>query len=224
MSKIILVSLLLLFLLGKTTNAQESVIEEINYEQLQEYIRLAKVNYPRKKIFEAQEASAKSQVPMAKLSYLEMFNASYFYRPNNRTVINTVNPFVFNGFQFGASVNLGSFFQKPFQVKQAKQQYKVAKLENEEYEVTLENEVKSRYYDFIKVRNELKIRVQDSQDAKTALSDMQFKYERGEVEFDVYAQARTSMSTAMSVQLASEVAFLKAKDALEEIIGISLTE
>ena len=222
MYKIIgLMVVLTIGVIGKI-EAQESIIDEINYSQLEEFIRLAKENYPRKKIFEAQEASAKSQVSAAQLSYLEPLSAAYFYRPNNRIAIDAVNPYLVNGFQFGASLNLGTFFQKPSQIKQAKKQHEIAMLENEEYERTLENEVKSRYYDYIQLQNELKLRVQDMQDAKTGLSDMQYKYERGEVEFEGYNEARTSFSASTSAKLIAEVNFLKAKDALEEVVGVKL--
>ncbi|WP_345229928.1 TolC family protein [Olivibacter ginsenosidimutans] len=219
--KIILV---LFLLVGVFTGAkaQESIIQDVNYNQLQQFIELAKTNYPRKKIYEAQEGKAKSGVPSAQVSLLEPLNASYIYRPEDKSAIDVNNPYLYNGFQFGVNLNLGTFLQKPFQIKQAKADYEIAKLENQEYNMMLATEVKSRYYEYIRAKSELKIKTQASQDTKSLYDDLKTKFERGQITHESYSMARNTYAEANSAKIEAEVNFLKAKDTLEEIIGVKL--
>lgn len=202
--------------------AQETIIPDVNYNQLERYIELAKENYPRKKIFEAQEAEAKAGVPAATLAYLDPFNASYFYRPGDKQAINLDNPYVFNGFQFGINVNLGSVLQTPFRVKQAKAQYKVAVEENNEYTLTLTNEVKRRYYDYLLALKDLRVKTTGVQNAISIGEELRYKFENGEITHESYSFAVRLLTEAESGTLLAESALLKAKDALEEIIGTTL--
>lgn len=217
--------LILMMLSGLgSTFAQESIVSQINYTQLEKYIQAAQQNYPRKQIMALNTERAKNDVPSATLSYLDIFNASYFYRPDGATSINMANPYLVNGFQFGVNVNIGNFLQKPYEVKKARTELKIAQLEEKEYETVLTNEVKSRYYAYILHLNELKLRTQSAQDNKTVSDDMRYKFEKGEITLQVYNASRISASGADSSRIQSEIDFLKAKDALEEIIGKKLEQ
>lgn len=204
--------------------SQESVIPEIKYADLEKYISLAKQNYPRKKIFETRKEVLKTAVPMAQVAYLDMFSASYFYRPQGKTAIDPLNPYNVNGFQFSVNFNLGSFLQKPFMVKRAKAEYKISQLEEQEYNAQLEREVKTRYYDYIQMVNQLKISTQTAQDNKEVNDGIRRRFEKGEVSLDVYSQSRIMQSAASSSKIDVEINYLKAKDSLEEIIGQKLSE
>lgn len=205
-------------------SAQESLLGEINYSQLESYVQLAKDNYYKSKILKVEEERSKSEVGAAQISYLDFVDVSYYYRPSDRTALNPDNPFVFNGFQIGVSFSPGSFFQKPFEVKQAKAEYEIAKLQRLDYERILENEVKSRYYDYIYSLKELKVKTEEAQANKALFEDTRLKFERGEADLQSYSGARSNMSVASTALAQVEVSFLKAKDALEEIIGMKLTE
>lgn len=213
-----------LMLTSLLVSAQESVIEDINYTQLEQFIEMAKANYPRNKIMALNEKKAKSLAPMEALSYLDMFNASYYYRPKDKTAINPENPYVFNGIQYGISVSLGSFLEKPFRIKQAKMDYEIAKLESMDYEKILSLEVKSRYYAYILQLKELKLRTQIAQDSKGMADDTALRFERGEILLEVYNSSKGAVSSAFSAKMQTEVSYLMAKDQLEEIIGKKLTE
>ena len=204
--------------------AQESIVAQINYNQLEKYIEAAQKNYPRKQILAQNTEVARNNVPIAAVSYLDAFSASYIYRPDEATAINVVNPYVVNGFQFGVSVNLGNFLQKPFEVKKAKAELKVAQLEEKEYASVLANEVKTRYYNYIYQLNELKLKTQSAQDNKTVSDDLRYKFEKGEITLQGYNEARISLSGSNSEKIQAELEFLKAKDALEQIIGKKLEE
>ncbi|HEY0670568.1 MAG TPA: TolC family protein [Sphingobacteriaceae bacterium] len=220
-----LVSLCLVVAAAVTSSlAQESIVAQINYNQLEKYIESAQKNYPRKQIFAQNTEVARNNVPIAQVSYLDILNASYIYRPDDATAINMVNPYVVNGFQFGVSLNVGNFLQKPFEVKKAKAELKVAQLEEKEYESVLANEVKTRYYNYIYHLNELKLRTQAAQDNKTVADDLRYKFEKGEITLQGYNTARVSSTGSSSDRIQAELEFLKAKDALEQIIGKKLEE
>ncbi|WP_235324410.1 TolC family protein [Pedobacter lusitanus] len=161
MKRISALTVFLLSFLCLQVSAQESIIGDINYGQLEKYIQAAKENYPKRKILKAQEEAIKTGIPIAQISYLDMFSASYFYRPGDKQAISgpgqTNNPYIVNGIQYGISFNLGAFLQKPFLVKRAKADYKVAKLQTEDYDYALVNEVKKKilylYSDFKRTEN-----------------------------------------------------------------------
>src|SRR5690606_38614569 len=114
-------------------SAQESVIEDINYTQLEQFIEMAKENYPKSKIMVLNEMKAKRLAPMEALTYLDMFTVAYYYRPSERASINPENPYSVNGFQFSVSTSIGRLVSTPSRIKQAKTDYEIAKLDREDY-------------------------------------------------------------------------------------------
>jgi outer membrane protein TolC len=210
-----------------STFAQESIIGEINYGLLEKYIEAARVNYPKRKLVKAQEDISKAGVTISQLSYLDIFSASYFYRPNDKAAIiapGTVNPYIVNGIQYGININLGNFLQKPFLVKRAKAEYKVAQLQTADYDVSLVTEVKRRYYNYVQMLQELKIRTIKTQDNKSVADNSKRRFEKGEITLDQYNFSRIQLADASTERLQTEVNYLNAKDALEEIIGQKLTD
>ncbi|MDR6782496.1 outer membrane protein TolC [Pedobacter africanus] len=224
MKKSLQIALILLMVTGLKTYAQESIIGEINYADLQKYIALAKENYPKRKAINETVTKTQNELPITALSYLDIFNASYFYRPESRSVLDPVNPYNVNGFQFGVNVNLGSFLQKPFTAKKAKSDYKIAQYQAKEYELALEVEVKKRYYTYIQQINQLKIYTTSMQDNKNTADNLRGKFEKGEISLDTYNQSRINLTNATTAKIQTEVNLLGAKDSLEEIIGVKLSD
>ncbi|MGY0037957.1 TolC family protein [Pedobacter sp. NJ-S-72] len=197
MKKIFVFSFLLFAFIGFQSSAQDTtIIGEVNYGLLEKYIQAAKEYFPRKKIYEAKVEGAKTAIPMNAVSYLDIFNASYFYRPGENTVLNAANPYSVNGFQFGVNINLGNFLQKPYLGKKARAEYKVAKLESQEYDTTLAIEVKKRYYNYVQQISQLKINTQSVQDNKNVADNLKYKFEKGELSLDVYNQSRINLASA----------------------------
>lgn len=208
-----------MLVIATSVNAQESIIPKINYADLEKYVELAKLNYAKRKVQFTKGESLKTSVTVAKMSYFDIFNGSYIYRPNGQSVVDPVNPYNVNGLQFGISVSLGTILQKPFLIKKAKQDYKVAQLELEDFDAELSVEVKKRYYDYIEQMGKLKIYTQSAQDSKGISDSMRSKFEKGQITLDLYNQARIELTSAFSLQIQTESLFLKSKDLLEEIIG-----
>jgi outer membrane protein TolC len=217
-------TLIVLMFISLDSFSQESIIGEIKYSDLEKYIDLAVQNYPRLKITDINVEKAKTDISMNAISYLDIFNASYFYRPNNKTAIDVINPYAVNGFQFSVNLNLGNFLQKPLAGKKAKADYKIAKLEAEDFRLTLATEVKKRYYAYIQQINQLKIYTQSVQDNQNVADNLKNKFEKGEVALDTYNQSRINLTIASTSKIQTEVNLLSAKDALEEIIGMKLSE
>jgi outer membrane protein TolC len=235
MKKTYTLIVVLLCLLSLNTSAQESIIGEINYTLLEKYIQTAKEYYPRRKVFEAQKDVSKTAITIAQINYLDIFSASYYYRPNGQaastggtatipgTTGNT-NVIFGNGIQYGISVNLANFLTKPFLVKRAKSEYKVAQLQSADYEITLVSEVKRRYYTYVQMLAELKIKTQTAQENKTVADNARRRFEKGEIALDGYNASRIQLSDSNTNQIQTEVNYLTAKDALEEMLGKKLSE
>ena len=229
MKKITALSIIFTGLFSMGAFAQESIIPEINYTTLDKYIAAAKDYFPRRKVFKYQEEISKTAITTATLSYLDLFSASYFWRPGDKAAISdpsnpTFNPYVFNGVQVGVSINLGTYAAKPVAVKRAKLEYKVAQLQSQDYEIALVRDVRQRYYNYIQALAQLKVRTQASQDNASVSANARNKFERGEIQIDVYNAARLLLSESNIRQIESELLYLNAKDALEEIIGKKLSD
>ncbi len=214
----------MLVFLGGALSAQTSFLSDVNYGHLEKLISLALENYPRTNILKIQEREANNSIGMARMSYLDVVNVSYFYRPEDRATLNPENPFVFNGFQLGLTISPGIFFQKPYEVKSAKMAHEVSKLQIVDAERTLITRVKSVYYDYIAARNDVRLKGELYQELNTLFEEVKFKYEKGEATLEAYSSARTSSLQANGDLSESEVAYLRAKDELEELIGVSLDD
>src|SRR5690606_12097968 len=106
MKKISFLITLILIAVTSMVKAQETILTEINYGQLEKFIQMAKEHYPQRKILEEQEKIAKNTYTMANISYLDLFNANYYYRPDEQQALDVLNPYVTNGFQFGINITL----------------------------------------------------------------------------------------------------------------------
>ena len=224
MKRATLVLILISTIFAPSVKAQETVMDEINYNQLEKFIQMAKDYYPQRKILAEQETQAKNDLTMSNLSYLDLFNASYFYRPESRQALNVENPYITNGFQFGINVNLGSYLSKPFEAKNAKSDLEIAKLEKQIYDKELEKEVKTRYYNYVLQLKELKLKTIAAQDVSTTVQDITNRFERGEMTLEEYNSGRAALSEVGSTKIQTEINYLRAKDDLEEIIGTKLAD
>jgi len=224
MKKSLLLLAAILTISSLRVNAQETVMDEINYNQLEKYIQMAKEYYPQRKIKEELEKQAKTEVTIQTISYLDLFNANYYYRPNEREALDVMNPYVTNGFQFGVSLNLGRYLQKPFTGKIVRSELKIAQLEKQIFDTQLEKEVKSRYYKYVLNLKELKLKTVSAQETLGNLQNITTRFEKGEIPLEEYNSARAAVLDANSTKMQTEISYLQAKDGLEEIIGSKLQE
>ncbi len=220
--------LLLPFSIGFKVYAQDTFVNSVNNDLLEKYIEAAKHNNLNKRIIDKRAEGVKTAIPVAILSYLDIANLSYIYRPSGNQAVATPgvgsNPYAFNGVQYGLSLSVGAFLAKPYQIKSAKINYEIAKMESDLYGITLESEVKNRYYNYLESVAMLKISTQNLQDMTLLTESLKTKFENGTATLDAYDQSRTSLNGAKNAQISADVSFMKSRDALEEIIGKKLTE
>src|SRR5690554_983719 len=205
MKKILLIASVLIAANISKASAQETIMAEINYTQLERYIEMAKAYYPQRQILNEQENIAKNQHTMANISYLDLFSANYYYRPEEREALNSYNPYVTNGFQLGVGINLGTYLQKPFLAKSAKSNVKIVQLEKKILDTQLEKEVKNRYYNYILQLRELKLKTIEAQDINGTFQSVTNRFEKGEITIEEYNTARSAVSTAGSNRMQTEL-------------------
>ena len=104
--------------------AQQTLMTEVDNPFIDTLIVYAKKNYPRVKYFEARINAAKANLKKQKLGWFESATLSYVLQPSNGNTSSASNPVLLNGYQFGVFLNIGSLLERPFTIKQAKEEVK----------------------------------------------------------------------------------------------------
>lgn len=217
----LLTSLILILQIGKS-RAQDSMMSEISYVYLEKLIATAKENYPRMNSFEGRIKAAKTTVGQEQLSWLDAFSFSYIYNPKN--TLDLATPRFFNGYQVAFNLNLSSLLQKPGNVKQARESVKLAQYVLDEYHLTLESEVKRRYFTYIQALSNLRLQTKIASDALNVSREIKTRYEKSETTFEQYTLSQMSYSNALQSKIGAESNFLIAKASLEELLTKKIEE
>ncbi|NCI45549.1 TolC family protein [Sediminibacterium soli] len=198
--------------------AQESVNvnDEVSYPFLGKLIDTARKYYPKMRSFDHRINIANSNITKARLSWFDIFTFSYLYSPNNSTTL--VNPSLFNGYQLGMFVNIGSLITKPHNIRQAREQLAISKLDKEEYNLNIEAEVKMRYFRYVKELTMLKAMSQGLVDAENAMKQLRYKFEKSETTFEEYSRSLLVYADRRQSVIESQGALLVAKSSLEELV------
>lgn len=199
----------------------QSMLDDVSYESLEKLIDAAKENYPRVRAMSKQVDIAHVDITKAKLGWFQPLSVSYFYMPPWGIDQNNA-PFLFNGFQFGITLNVGALIQTPSDIKKAKLQKEVSQLNKDEYLLSLNTEVKTRYFAFIASKSVLNARLKASLDANTLQKDLKFRYQKGEISFDELTRSNTEVIQQNISRITAEQAYLTTVASLEEIIGVPL--
>jgi outer membrane protein TolC len=225
------------FAAALSAKAQNTLIPEISEPFIDKLINTAKANYPRLKSLNNRINIAQGNISRAKLSYLDALTFSYVYQPNNTFNLNALQTVtgdgatgagvtnrtsLFQGAQFGVFFNLGGFLQKPYAVKQARQELAIVNNDMQETFITLTSQVKKRYYTYLQKLTLLKLQMQTSTDADNLMRDLKYKFEKGEESLDSYTRARISNTQQIQSKINAEVDLFIAKTDLEEILGEKL--
>lgn len=212
-----------LILIFQLASAQESILSDYSPLFVQKLIAVAKENYPKSKAYEHQIKIAKYNLTGQKTSWLDPFSFSYLLRQNNNTV-DIVNPQLLTGYQFGVSLNPGALLKKPFTIKAAKEEVKIAQLEQNEYALQLESEVTRRYMYYLQSLNTLKLQNKIVVDAESSFNDLKIRYQRSEITFQEYNSASTALSNAHMSRVQAEANMITAKASIEELLVRKLEE
>jgi outer membrane protein TolC len=213
---------LTLFILTFAGNiyAQETMFQDLSYSYLEKLIATAKKNYPEVKALQEQVNIARSTFHQASFSWLDAFSASYIYSP--QSVVNANAPLIFKGYQLVATISLGSLFEKPYTIHNAREAVKVAEDQQEEYNLTIEANVKRYYFAYLEAQADLRNKVNAVQDATIAVNQIKHTFDKGETTFQVYSEALTNLYNQNSFRLQAELAVFTAKTNLEELLGVKL--
>jgi len=196
--------------------AQESIYSEINYSLLDKLIDAAKTNYPLMKSTRIRLLMAQDNVKKtSKGVWYDFFSFSMSYSPTN--TISIAN-YVLTGYQFGFSLNFATLLQKPYLLKDAKNQLMLTQLDKDNYEANLEYEVKSRYFKYLESLTMLKTLTKSTVDIEASFKQLKYKFEKAEESFDNYNKGLISVTQQKQSIISAEGALIMAKYSLEEIV------
>lgn len=198
-----------------------SVADELSEAYLQKLVNTAMVHYPQGKVFDARKEGAEFAVKRARLSYFDIFSFSYLFVPGLQA---TVNPLLQTSYQFGFFANVGSLIQKPAFIKQTKADVKTIGYEKQVFELTLESEVRQRYYAYIEKRALLRVIAQSLLDLESMQKSVRHKFEKGEETLENYSKALLAYSNQLQIKVTTEGEILIAKSLLEEMLGQKLED
>jgi len=198
------------------------MMPDVSYTYLEKLVEVAKKNYPRVKVYDHKVTQAKVSVTKAQLSWFDIFSFNYLYSPNNASTL--VNPALFNGYQYGINVNLGNIAVKAPSVRIAKEDLKIARDNQMEYDLNIEAIVKQRYFAYVSQVAILSLRTKNASDIQSSTQQLKYKFEKGEETLDNYNKGLTFYANAIESKIAAESGVLIAKSALEEILGEKLED
>jgi outer membrane protein TolC len=216
----VVVLLLFFFVLTGKTYGQVSMFQDLNYPYLEKLIATAKKNYPQVKVLQDQVTIAKSTYHQSNFTWLDIFTASYIYSPES--AINAAQPVIFKGYQLVATVSLGSLFEKPYTIHNARVAVDIAEETKAQYDLTIEAQIKRYYFAYLEAQADLRNKVNAVQDATTAVNQIKHTFEKGEATFTVYNEALTNLYNQTSFRVQAELALFTAKTNLEELLGTKL--
>ncbi len=212
---------LILLTFSVCVHAQESIYSEISFPLMQKIVDAAKENYPKMKAYQRKIIMAQDNITKTKRSWYDFFSFSMNYSPTNSI---SISNYVLTGYQFGLGINFATLLQKPYVVKEAKNQLIIAKLDKEEYDLGFELDVKSRYVKYIQLLTVLKLQSKNEVDLDANFKQTKYKFEKGEETFDNYNKALIAVTETKQNIIASEGNLLIAKYSLEEVIGKKLED
>lgn len=211
----------LLLLSSNSLNAQESMIPELSYPFLEKLIYSAKQNYPLMAANLRKVNFANYNLKKAKLSWFDFFTLSAFYSPNTSVTLTNAT---LTGVQVGLFINFSNIIQKPTLIKQTKEEVAIAQLTADQYAITLETDVKNRYFKYIQTLTVLRVQNQNAIDIEALFKQIKFKYERGEETLENYTKLMIQNADQKQKIIDAESAVLIAKTTLEELVGKKLEE
>lgn len=206
--------------LADSASAQETMFQDLSYTYLEKLIATAKKNYPQMKVLQDQVDIAQSSFHQSAFTWFDGLSASYIYSPE--TALNLTQPFVFKGYQLVATISLGNLFEKPYTIHNARIAAKIAQEQVDEYNLTIEAQVKRFYFAYVAAQADLRNKVNAVQDATTAVNQLKHSFEKGEITYQVYSQALTNLYNQNSFRVQAELAVFTAKTNLEELLGTKL--
>lgn len=201
--------------------AQESMIPELSYPFLEKLIFSAKQNYPLMAANLRRINFANYNVKKAKLSWFDFFTLSAFYSPSTSVTLTNAT---LTGVQIGLFINFSNVIQKPTLIKQSREELAIAQLTADQYAITLETDVKNRYFRYMQALSVLRVQNQNAIDIEALFKQIKFKFERGEETLENFTKLMIQNADQKQKIIDAESTVLIAKTNLEELVGKKLEE
>ncbi|TAF56947.1 MAG: hypothetical protein EAZ62_00350 [Sphingobacteriia bacterium] len=201
--------------------AQESMLPDVSYPLLEKLVFTARENYPRVKANQTRINVANLRIQQAQLGWFDFLSFSAFYSPSSTQAITGGS---LTGTQLGFFMNLGVLFQKPNTVKIAREESKLAQHTYQEYLLTIESEVKQRYFRYVQQNALLRVAHSNSIDVDNIFKVLKIRFEKGEETFENFSRVVTQLTEAKQRIVDAEASLLITKTSLEELLGKKLEE
>jgi outer membrane protein TolC len=216
--KVFLIFILFILFLNKSSLAQETILPGISGNYIKKLIDTAKANYPKVKSYQNRVNIASDVISKTKASLFNAITLSYVYQPG-QAKINPVNPGTsyYQGFQAGIFLNVGTLIQQPYMVRQAKEEFQIAKHDQDEYTINLETEVKKRYYIYLQRQAQLKLQITSLQEAESSFKDMKYRFEKGEETFENLNKSQNDLINHKTIKIDAETNLYLSKADIENI-------
>ncbi len=209
-------------------SAQESILPNISDTFIEKLIASAKLHYPKAKTYEDRVNIAHINIQKARQDWFNIFSLNYLYSPaqsgGGSLVVTGGGQSFLGGYSVGFSTSIGNVLQKPGQVKIAKQELDIAKLNEEEYLLNIAAIVKQRYYIYVQQQSLVNWSTRNVESSDSIYQESKHKFEKGEVPFDTYNSTYQAYASTVQAKIQSETQLLIAKSNLEEIIGSKLED
>lgn len=109
-------------------------------------------------------------------------------------------------------------FEGKIKDAKTKEKVKLAQYDLDEYQLTLETEVKKRYFSYIRARTYLRLQTKITSDALNISHNVKTRFEKSETTFEHLTMSEMSYSRALQSKIEAELIFLIAKASLEELL------
>ena len=115
-------------------------------------------------------------------------------------------------------------FESKLKDAKTKEKVKLAQYDLDEYHLTLETEVKRRYFTYLQTLTNLRLQTKLSSDVLNISNQIKSKYEKSEISFEQFSLSQMSYSGTLQSKIVAESNFLIAKASLEELLTKKIEE
>lgn len=191
-------------------------------------VQLVYNSYPGLQVLDSEAKAAEQEIRLAQKEWLRApgFNLGFNRASSltDPTMGGGNDNFLFPKISVGASLSLHPIFTAKTRIRQAEANY-----EAQQYSIDLEKsairrEVLTRYRAYQLANELLRVRAKMEEDADAHYRLLDRLFRSNEADFKDYNEAYKTYQAAIEARLESEAEIDKTRIALEELLGISLTE
>jgi outer membrane protein TolC len=127
-------------------------------------------------------------------------------------------------YNVGARINLGDLFIIPSKVRASKTEMELAEANMNARKLEIRQAVLTTYQDYLMHQELLKIQSETTENAYAAYSANEERFKNGDITLELYNQSLKSYNEERANKIVAETKYLKAKFALEALIGVPVED